>query len=292
MSKYCKKLVFIKQSLSKSIEDHNTTTGTNTMTNQPTLNNTTTYLAPNVGGHSSEAWPVFDPEDVDSFLEEFEAMADQRALTGRRRCTKLRYCLPNDWVKQVTFFQGYTEKDWDVLKDELVEAFPPNTTTKERNRQRFAELTKRRWKLEDVRVNVRVFQNLVQTAKGITMDDDTKSCLLIDCLPEALATKVEAKVLENDEETPLRDVIDLTLKAVTKAQCWAQAKQTIGTEHGKGHDALKNEKDDQIHQLTDQLQKLTLKVQHLTTEKARMKGPTPSGATVERPYKRSRPQDD
>ncbi|KAJ1644538.1 hypothetical protein IWQ61_010407, partial [Dispira simplex] len=100
-----------------------------------------TEMAPNVGGCAAEKWPTFDPEDVESFLDEFEKQADKHDKIGKRRCTKLKECLPPDVASKVIFFRGYEGGDWEVLKGSLRKAYLQKPVAKTVYQRKLDELT-------------------------------------------------------------------------------------------------------------------------------------------------------
>ncbi|KAJ1648804.1 hypothetical protein IWQ61_009905 [Dispira simplex] len=101
----------------------------------------TTQMAPNVGSCVAEKWPMFDPEDIDSFLDEFEKQADTHGKIRKRRCAKLKECLPAEVASEVIFFHDYEGGDWDMLKVSLWKAYPQKPVMKMVYQQKLDELT-------------------------------------------------------------------------------------------------------------------------------------------------------
>ncbi|KAJ1949342.1 hypothetical protein IWQ62_006749, partial [Dispira parvispora] len=167
-------------------------------------------------------WPEFDEEDVVSFLEEFDEIAEAHGIHGKRRCVKLKYCLPKDKVGEVTLYEGYLRGDWEQLKKDLLYAFPQTVSSSKRLLKKLKELTKERWTLDGLRSKVLMYQSLVRATNGANMSNDVQANTLIHTLPKVLERKMIDNTVEGGVMPPLAKVAEKILAEAANVEYWAE----------------------------------------------------------------------
>ncbi|KAJ1642253.1 hypothetical protein IWQ61_010649 [Dispira simplex] len=201
-----------------------------------------TQMVPNVGSCVAEKWPKFDPEDIDSFLDEFEKQANTHGKIGKRRCTKLKECLPAEVTSKVIFFRGYKGGDWDMLK---------------------------------------VYEGLISSRKTGIESDSLQSSVLIKCVPVEIIWKVKEHTIINKQIIPLMKLIEIVLDEAQNAQIWTDAER-MASMHVDQAETIKAEtremeapcmetktelEKSEITQLMEELARLTLLVKGIRLEK-------------------------
>ncbi|KAJ1955986.1 hypothetical protein IWQ62_005409, partial [Dispira parvispora] len=160
-------------------------------------------------------WPEFDEEDVVSFLEEFDEIAEAHGIHEKRRCVKLKYCLPKDKVSEVTLYEGYLRGDWEQLKKDLLYAYPQMASSSKRLLKKLAELTKECWTMHGLRSKVLMYQSLVRATDGANMSNNVQANTLIHTLPKVLERKMMDSTLEGGVMPPLARVAEKILAEVS-----------------------------------------------------------------------------
>ncbi|KAJ1949220.1 hypothetical protein IWQ62_006769, partial [Dispira parvispora] len=242
--------------------------------------NPTTYLAPNVGGSGVIRWPEFDEDDVVTFLEEFEEIAEAHGIQGKRRCVKLKYCLPKEKVEEVTLYEGYLSGDWEQLKKDLLYVFPQTGTSSKRLEKKLKELIRYRWTMDGLRSKVLMYQSLIRATKGGGMTNDMQGKLLIRLLPVNLERKLKDNSVVDGEMPPLAEVAKKVLAHAANEEYWAEEEIIPGVEETPNvepkpapkSDPKSEPKPDQkpeINLLAEQFEKLSLNLIRMVEDRTK-----------------------
>ncbi|KAJ1642908.1 hypothetical protein IWQ61_010586, partial [Dispira simplex] len=249
-------------------------------------------MAPNVGGRAAIQWPDFDEEDMESFLEEFEEIAEEHGINGKRRCVKLKYCVPKEKIKEITLYDGYLRGDWEQLKKDLLFVFPQTGSSSRRLRRKLSELTKERWTIDGLRSKVLMYQSLIRATEGADMSNSTQARVLIRTLPKNLERKIRANIVKDGEMPPLAKVAERILAEAANEEYWAEEEycdegeddagenQKAGNQVSRIRETSKTEQkaepNTDINQLMSQFEKMSLNLLRIAEGKSKERERSPN----------------
>ncbi|KAJ1675457.1 hypothetical protein EV182_001226 [Spiromyces aspiralis] len=180
-------------------------------------------MAPNVGGGVATpmayGWPqipFFQPgmpgipwftgNHVHQFLEDYEALAARMQYTNQQKARHVINYMSPELKDRVYYTIQYEDEDWAALKAHLIKRF--DSQDRPRFRQELERLVKEKWRLEDVEKNSDKFTYLWRRAHGKAQDDDRKTSLYLEALPDELVWAASNEIHDGADIRPFAEVLE------------------------------------------------------------------------------------
>ncbi|KAJ1676372.1 hypothetical protein EV182_008320, partial [Spiromyces aspiralis] len=151
--------------------------------------------------------PWFTGTRVHQFLEDYETLAARMQYTDRQKARHVVDYMSPELKERVYYTIQYEDEDWEALKAHLIKRF--DSQDRPRFRQELERLVKKKWRLEDVEKNSDQFTYLWRRAHGKTQDDDRKTSLYLEALPDELVWAARSEIHDGADLRPFAEVLEI-----------------------------------------------------------------------------------